>query len=137
MIKLLERTGQVSLPVPSGCLQSLHGELLRFSISFMLLCIIIFAFVFMFICTVHVKETKDGHKWSGFVVGSLRACALVFITVQCSSEVKGEGSSSGGTHKIQRNVHFQTYPIVADVSSRVRDGTCNLLSIYASATGGH
>lgn len=73
-----------------------------------------------------------------FVVDSLGACAVVFAKeVQCSSEAKSGGLTAGGTCKIQRYVHIQTYRIMAGVNSRVRDGTYNLLSMCASVTGGH
>lgn len=138
IIELLERTtGQVSFPVPSGCPQSLHGELLHFSVSLMLFCITISAFVFMFICTVYVKETKDGHKWSVFVGDSLRACALVFANSAAFFRSERWGLDCRRNSQNTKNVHIQTYPIVAGVNSRVCDGTYNLLSIHASVAGGH
>lgn len=137
IIKLLERTtGQVSFPLPSGCPQSLRGELLHFSISFMLFCTMISAFVFMFICTVYVKETKDGHKWLVFVVDSLGACVLAFANSAAFFRSERWGLQEEPA-KYKRHVHIQTYPLVADVNSRVSDGTYNLLSIRASVTGGH
>ena len=55
--------------------------------------------------------------------------------VQRSSEVKGEGLTAGGSRKIQRNVHTQMCPMVANVNPRARDGTHDLLPLPASATG--